>query len=74
MFSGNEALRKNSDSIVAASIRAVQPDSAARRTLESWSFNGRVRLVPSNKASWHLEKAASDLLGSYIEKGLLMTK
>lgn len=47
----NEALRKDSDSIVAASIRAVQPDSAARWPLESWSFNGRVRLVPADKAS-----------------------
>ena len=70
----NEALRKDADALVAASIRAVQPDEAVRRALESREFTGRVRLVAAGKAAWQMAKTASDLLGSRIEAGVVVTK
>ena len=70
----NESLRKDADAIVAACIRAVQPDAAVRRALEGREFPGRVRLVAVGKAAWQMARAASDLLGSRIETGVVVTK
>ena len=70
----NEKLRRDADAIVAASIRAVQPDEAVRRALEGREFPGRVRLVSVGKAAWQMAKCAADLLGSRIEAGVVVTK
>ena len=70
----NETLRRDADAIVAASIRAVQPDEAVRRALEGREFPGRVRLVSVGKAAWQMAKCAADLLGSRIEAGVVVTK
>ena len=67
-------LRKNADAIIAASIRAVQPDEAVRRALAGKEFPGRVLLVAAGKAAWQMAKAASDYLGSRIEGGVVVTK
>ncbi len=67
-------LRRDADAIVAAAIRAVQPDAAVRRALEGKEFPGRVLLVAAGKAAWQMAKAAKDTLGSRIEKGVVVTK
>ena len=70
----NQVLRAHADSIVAASIQAVQPDAAVRRALEGRQFPGRVVLVAAGKAAWQMAKAAHDCLGSRIDAGVVVTK
>ena len=60
--------------IVKEAIAAVLPDAAVRRAVEGKEFPGRVLLVAAGKAAWQMAKAASDCLGSRIEKGVVVTK
>ena len=67
-------MREQANRIVAASIRAVQPDDAVARALEGAVFPGRVLLVAAGKAAWQMAKAARDCLGDRIERGVVVTK
>ena len=67
-------LRTHADAIVRASIQAVLPDNAVRRTLEGLEFPGRVVLVATGKAAWQMAKAAYDVLGDRIDRGVVVTK
>lgn len=67
-------MRKRADQIVAASIRAVQPDDAVARALNGVVFPGRVVLVAAGKAAWQMAKAARDCLGDRIDSGVVVTK
>ncbi len=67
-------LRADADAIVAASIRAVQPDAAVQRALSGKEFPGRVVLVAAGKAAWQMAKAAHDCLQDRIEAGVVVTK
>ena len=70
----NTLLRSQADRIVKEAIAAVQPDAAVQRALSKMIFPGRVLLVAAGKAAWQMAKAASDTLGSRIEKGVVVTK
>lgn len=70
----NQKLRADADKIIAAAIRAVQPDEAVKRALEGQTFPGRVLLVATGKAAWQMAKAARDYLGDRIESGVVVTK
>ena len=70
----NHLLRSHANQIVKEAIAAVQPDAAVQRALEKMAFPGRVLLVAAGKAAWQMAKAASDALGSRIEKGVVVTK
>ena len=70
----NPILRSHADQIVKEAIAAVQPDAAVQRALQKMDFPGRVLLVAAGKAAWQMAKAASDALGSRIEKGVVVTK
>ena len=70
----DKTLRAHADAIVAASIKAVQPDEAVSRALSGKEFPGRVLLVSAGKAAWQMAKAAYDCLGSRIENGVVVTK
>ena len=67
-------LRQRAEAIVAASIKAVQPDDAVRRALEGREFPGRILLVSAGKAAWQMARAAHDCLGDRIEAGVVVTK
>ncbi len=67
-------MRKDTDAIVAASIKAVQPDEAVARALKGKEFPGRVLLVAAGKAAWQMAKAAHDCMGNRIEAGVVVTK
>lgn len=69
-----ELLRTHADRIIRDSIAAVQPDAAVARALSGREFPGRVLLVAAGKAAWQMAKAASDCMGSRIEKGVVVTK
>lgn len=70
----NELLRAHAETIVASSIRAVQPDEAVKRALSGQKFSGRVVLVAAGKAAWQMAKAAHDCLNDRIDAGVVITK
>ena len=70
----NKTLREHADQIIREAIDAVQPDAAVRRALEGRQFPGKVMLVAAGKAAWQMAKAASDFMGSRIDKGVVVTK
>ena len=70
----DKVLRSHADAIIAASIKAVQPDEAVSRALAGQTFPGRVVLVAAGKAAWQMAKAAHDCLGSRIDSGVVVTK
>lgn len=70
----DKSMRLQADRIVAAAIRAVQPDEAVARALRGQVFPGRVLLVAAGKAAWQMAKAARDCLGDRIEAGVVVTK
>ena len=52
------SLRSDAQTIISASIRAVQPDAAVQRALQGREFPGRVVLAAAGKAAWQMAKAA----------------
>ena len=70
----DQILRSHADAIVAASIRAVQPDEAVSRALAGQNFPGRVVLVAAGKAAWQMAKAAYDVMGNRIDSGVVVKK
>ena len=70
----DKLLRARADTIVAASIKAVQPDDAVSRALAGQNFSGRILLVAAGKAAWQMAKAAYDCLSDRIEGGVVVTK
>ncbi len=70
----NTSLRAHADAIVKGAIAAVQPDEAVARALNGHEFPGRIFLVSAGKAAWQMAKAASNVLGDKIEKGVVCTK
>ncbi len=70
----NRLLRSHADRIVTDAIAAVLPGAAVRRALAEMTFSGRVLLVAAGKAAWQMANAASEALGSRIEKGVVVTK
>lgn len=68
-------LRQDADRIIQAALAAALPDNAVKKALAGHGFSaGRVRLVAAGKAAWQMAKTASDLLGSRIEAGVVVTK
>ena len=70
----DKLLRAHADAIVAASIKAVQPDEAVSRALAGQVFSGNVLLVAAGKAAWQMAKAAYNCLGDRIDGGVVVTK
>ena len=70
----NQTLRNHADQIIREAVAAVQPDAAVQRALASMHFPGKVFLVAVGKAAWQMAKAASECLGSRIERGVVVTK
>lgn len=70
----DQNLRACADSIVSASIKAVQPDEAVSRALAGQSFPGRIILVAAGKAAWQMASAAHTCLGGRIDSGVVVTK
>ena len=60
--------------IIDDAIRTAQPDAAVKRALEGRKLPEKVILVSIGKAGWSMAKAACDLLGSRIGKGIVITK
>lgn len=69
-----EALRRDADRIVSASIHAVLPDEAVQRALRSFTPGaGKTVLVAAGKAAWQMAHAAVEILGT-VDGGVVVTK
>ena len=67
-------LRQDAQAIISASIRAVLPDEAVGRALESFQpGKGRTLLVAAGKAAWQMAQAAVHTLGR-VDGGIVITK
>lgn len=67
-------LRKDADAIISASLRAVLPDEAVHRALQTFQpRGGRVVLVAAGKAAWQMAQAAVETLGR-VDGGVVITK
>ena len=72
----NTTLRQDADIIIASSLKAVLPDAAVRRALESEAFHpqgGRILLVAVGKAAWQMAHTAVAALGR-VDAGIVITK
>ena len=70
----NRTLREDADAIVRASIAAVLPDEAVRRTLRDYRpGTGKTLLVAAGKAAWQMARAAADTLHR-VDGGVVITK
>ena len=72
----NTTLRQDADTIIASSLKAVLPDAAVRRALESEAFHpqgGRILLVAVGKAAWQMAHTAVTTLGR-VDAGIVITK
>ena len=68
------ALRKDADTIVSESIRAVLPGTAVRRALRDFRpGKGRTVLVAAGKAAWQMAHDAVEALGA-VDAGIVVTK
>lgn len=69
-----EDLFADAEQILTASIRAVLPDQAVARALESYRpGTGRTLLVSAGKAAWQMASAAVAALGR-VDEGIVITK
>lgn len=72
----NTTLHQDADTIIASSLKAVLPDAAVRRALESEAFcplGGRILLVAVGKAAWQMAHTAVAALGR-VDEGIVITK
>lgn len=70
-----ESLRNDANYIIENAIKSVLPDKAVQRALESIpTYEGKLYLVAIGKAAWQMTKAASDICGSDISRGIVITK
>ncbi len=69
------SLREDADRIIKEAIQQVLPDQAVKQALAEKKFDGgRLFVIAAGKAAWQMAKAASELLGSKIESGVVITK
>jgi glycerate 2-kinase len=68
------SIREDAVTIMEESIRAVLPEAAVIKALKCKEFKGKVVLVAIGKAAWNMAKAARDILGSKVKRGIVITK
>lgn len=68
-------LRADANKIIESAINAALPDTAVKKALQDEDFSGgKLILVSIGKAAWSMAKAAYDILGIRIDKGIVITK
>ena len=68
-------MREEAEYIIKESVRTVMPDEAVKRALAGRDFgSSRLYLIAAGKAAWQMAKAACEILGRRINKGMVCTK
>lgn len=60
--------------IIHDAIAAIKPDTAVKGALEKMNLNGHLYCAAVGKAGWQMARAAEEVLGDRIEKGIVITK
>jgi len=68
------SIREDAMIVIKESIAAVLPETAVAEALKRKIFNKPVVLVAIGKAAWNMAKAATNLLGPKMAKGIVITK
>ncbi|MCF4150835.1 glycerate kinase [Dethiosulfovibrio sp. F2B] len=67
-------LRDDCLEIIRYSLEKNLPDRSTRETLQSMDLKGPIVCLAVGKAAWTMAKAASEVLGDRISRGLIVTK
>jgi hydroxypyruvate reductase len=68
-------IRNDAQRIIAAALKAAQPDTAVKTALEKINIgSGKLILTAIGKASWTMARAACEILGNRINAGVAITK
>ena len=67
-------LQEHTHTIIAKTLKQVMPGSAVKRALEGKNLSGKVVVISIGKAAWTMAKAAWEILGDTITKGIVLTK
>lgn len=67
-------LRGDAHRIIDRALRDALPDRAVKQALSRLSLPERVTLVAVGKAAWVMARAATDLLGDRVARGVVITK
>ncbi|MBL7062460.1 MAG: glycerate-2-kinase family protein, partial [Dehalococcoidia bacterium] len=67
-------IREDTLRIIAEAIKAVYPENAVKKALESFENEGRIKVLAIGKAAWRMAKAARESLKERISEGIVITK
>lgn len=68
-------LREDANFIISEAIHKVLPDEAVAKALKGKKIgSGKLYIVSAGKAAWQMAKAAGEILGDRLEKGVVVTK
>lgn len=69
-------MREDALGIIHDAIQEVKPEAAVRKALETRPLNpeGKLVVVAVGKAAWTMASAAREMLGSRVDRGLVVTK
>lgn len=67
-------LRQDARTIIDDTLQSVMPYEAVRRALAQKQLSDVITVIAVGKAAWTMAKAASELLGTRIKKGVVLTK
>lgn len=67
-------MRNDAEKIYTRAIEAALPDNAVRAALNDIDLQGNIYVVAVGKAAWQMGKTASEILGSRIRDGIVITK
>lgn len=67
-------MRAEAHIIIKESIQNVLPHTAVEKALADKKFTGNLVVVSIGKAAWTMAEAAKRILGSSIQKGIIITK
>ncbi len=67
-------IRKDVMAIANKALKSVLPETAVKRALKRLNTDGRIVMVSVGKAAWRMAKAAHEILGEKIGKGIVITK
>lgn len=69
-----DTLQSHAHTIISRTLEQVMPHTAVKHNLANKSFPGKVVVIAIGKAAFSMAKAASEILGNAITKGIVLTK
>lgn len=67
-------IRSDAYTIIKESIQQVLPYKAVEKALSGKTFSGNITVIAIGKAAWTMAAAAQKILGTSINKGIVITK